>query len=65
MESPTPLVPLSFGENPWTSERDMSLQEEDEDSPPKRWFDYFPVCGTLLFEHPGGQRVASLTTLPQ
>jgi len=49
MERPTPLVQFSFGENPWTSERDMSLQEEDEDSPPRRWFDYFPVCGTPDF----------------
>jgi len=49
MERSTPLVQFSLGENPWTSERDMSLQEEDEDSPPRRWFDYFPVCGTLDF----------------
>jgi len=65
METPTPLVQLSFGENPWTLERDMSLQEEDEDPPPQRWFDYFPVCGTLVFEHSEGQRVAPLTTFPQ
>ena len=47
MENSTPLVQLSLQENPWTLERDPSLEDEDEDSPPKRWFDYFPVCGKL------------------
>lgn len=35
----------------------MSLQEEDEDSPPQRWFDYFPVCGTPAHEDSGRWRL--------
>jgi len=39
----------------------MSLQEDAEDSPPERWFNYFPACGTSFFEHSKHQL---LTTSP-
>ena len=48
MESSTPLVQLSLEENPWSSERNPSLQgseDEEDSSPGNRWFDYLPVCG--------------------
>lgn len=63
METPTPLVQLSLGENPWTLERDVSLQEEEEDSPPKRWFDYLPVCGALAFGYSEGCHSHLLTVM--
>ena len=69
METSTPLVQLPLGENPWTSERDPYLEEEDEDRPPRRWFRYFPVCGTLAFGtrdvSPSIPGLVSLTILPQ
>ncbi|KAF9777555.1 DHHC palmitoyltransferase-domain-containing protein [Thelephora terrestris] len=46
METASPLVQLSIGENPWHS--NPSFEEDDEDSPPKRWFHYFPVCVMVL-----------------
>jgi len=65
MQTSTPLAQLSFGEDPWTSDRDLSLQEEEEeDSPPERWFDYFPVCGTPVYENSQRQGHAPLTTHP-
>jgi len=65
MQTSTPLVELSFGENPWASDRDLSLQEEDEDSPPQRWFEYLPVCGTHVCGNSERQGLAPLTILPQ
>lgn len=35
------------------------MQEEDEDSPPRRWFDYFPVCGALPLARWERQRLTS------
>jgi len=63
--STTPLVELSLGENPWGLDRDVSLQEEDDDLPPQRWFEYVPVCGTPVCEGSERQELASLTALSQ